>query len=559
MVSKANYSGRDAEAMVSPGQNLLRVELQRAVGYLTVSPKTSGTHIAVKGLGNYDNSIRDLECSPGVYDITVSRSYFKTFTTRVTILAGRKVEISPALDFDPRIQWKQLKNGLTNINVYCIGIDERQRLYAGTGNGVFVKSANADSWSFWALKGLEVRSLSIDPKNSDIVYVALEHGGVVKTTNGGASWHRIDKGLPNTNVNALAVDPRNNRVVYAGPDAFGIWRTIDGGSNWRRVGPGRDVRSFSIDLLTTGILYASTSTGIMKTVDLGTTWYSLNSGLPNPFINGLSIDPTKSEILFAGPSGRGVWKSVDGGATWFEVNNELTKAVTILAFIVHPQNSQIVYAASDAAGVFQTIDGGLSWSPINNGLGNLTIGRHAVVIDPNDGRGGVMYVGTVGAGVFTTALPALTILSEMANSQMSSSSTKFVATLNCALDSGVITVRADSPNGASFENSCDKQITVQFKAAGRWSFRPAEGLHGASGHTTYPVTSFSRAKYRVESAPPGSLVIRRQGGSYQFVGDAGTLILHEHETVAFVMNDEPNGYWDNRGSVEVSWRCIDCE
>ena len=77
----------------------------------------------------------------------------------------------------------------------------------------------------------------IDPKTPSTLYV-VAHGGVFKTTNGGANWSAVNTGLPVSTgapgpfVNALAIDPNTPATVYAGLDSNGVFRSTDGGAHW---------------------------------------------------------------------------------------------------------------------------------------------------------------------------------------------------------------------------------------------------------------------------------------------------------------------------------------
>src|SRR6185436_4357733 len=82
----------------------------------------------------------------------------------------------------------------------------------------------------------EIRSLAIDPSNSDILYAGSK-SGVFKSTDRGASWRNI--GLSNTQ--ALAIDSVNANIVYAGTSSSGVvfapgerllFKSTDGGSSW---------------------------------------------------------------------------------------------------------------------------------------------------------------------------------------------------------------------------------------------------------------------------------------------------------------------------------------
>src|SRR5262249_8697532 len=56
--------------------------------------------------------------------------------------------------------------------------------------------------------------------------------------------------------------------------------------------------------------------GVLKSTNGGTSWDALNSGLTNPNVLALAIDPTNPATVYAGTAGSGVFKSTDGALTW---------------------------------------------------------------------------------------------------------------------------------------------------------------------------------------------------------------------------------------------------
>src|SRR3954468_18775215 len=85
-------------------------------------------------------------------------------------------------------------------------------------------------------------SILVDPRDPNVVYVAVSGGGVWKTFNflsaGGPTWSPATDNLPNLAVGALAMDGANPDTLYLGNGDFvdGAGNTIlkssDGGSTW---------------------------------------------------------------------------------------------------------------------------------------------------------------------------------------------------------------------------------------------------------------------------------------------------------------------------------------
>ena len=89
-----------------------------------------------------------------------------------------------------------------------------------------------------------VSSIGIDPVNPLVAYATYstynfgtQVGHVFKTTNGGATWARIDLTLPDMPVHSVVVHPTRPDTLYIGTD-LGVYVTTDGGASWMRENTG---------------------------------------------------------------------------------------------------------------------------------------------------------------------------------------------------------------------------------------------------------------------------------------------------------------------------------
>ncbi len=145
--------------------------------------------------------------------------------------------------------------------------------------------------------------------------------------------------------------------------------------------------------------YVVTSTGgLWKTSNNGTTFEELFLQQNTPAIGDLAIAPSDPNVLYVGTgtaaSGRitlrgdGVYKSTDAGKTWAHIG--LEKTIHIGRIAVHPQNPDIVYVAAlgyhftfnPDRGLYKSVDGGKTWDRIH--FISDKVGFVEVVIDPKD-------------------------------------------------------------------------------------------------------------------------------------------------------------------------------
>lgn len=255
--------------------------------------------------------------------------------------------------------------------------------------GVFKSTDGGASWSpiNTGLPSGRALSIVVDPKATSTLYVTIAPaagtvGGAFKSTDGGASWTRTSNGLPSGPVGGaepsylyqgLAIDPKNPSVLYAGsganPGGAVVYRTQDGAANWTLVNAGLAGASFvgviAIDPVTTSTVYAGTSGGgVYKSLNSGSTWAPVNTGLTQLFIVDLAIDPGAPGTLYAGTNASGLFKTTNGGGSWAPANNGLP-AGTLPAVAVDPSAPNVVYASADCCGVYRSTDRGGSWTPMD--------------------------------------------------------------------------------------------------------------------------------------------------------------------------------------------------
>lgn len=160
---------------------------------------------------------------------------------------------------------------------------------------------------------------------------------------------------------------------------------------WSGQGPyGGYVFDILQDPSLTTTLYASTRSGIFKSVDAGANWAPAMNGIVGSVSYGypLAIDVDASGTLYAVDSTGHVYRTTDGAGNWLQTGFVLPPVATI------PQINQIsdapgsttrVYLATASSGILVSNDGGATFTPINGALGtNLPAGVpfQTVVVDP---------------------------------------------------------------------------------------------------------------------------------------------------------------------------------
>ena len=240
---------------------------------------------------------------------------------------------------------------------------------AGAGDGSASTSGALGTWQSIGPGnvGGRTRSLIIDPVNPTTMYAAAVAGGIWKTTNGGTTWAPLNDFLANIAVTSMAIDPSNPNVLYAGTgEGFfnadgvrgaGMFKTTDGGANWTRLTATANNTDFFFvnDIVVSPSngqhVYAATRTGILRSLDGGSTWtLQLPSNVPNGANGAMDLvmrSDQSTDYIFAavGTFARShIFRNVDAGGsgTWEDVFSEVNQGRTSLA--IAPSNQNVVYA-----------------------------------------------------------------------------------------------------------------------------------------------------------------------------------------------------------------------
>ncbi len=93
-----------------------------------------------------------------------------------------------------------------------------------------------DGGRHWFATAIGGVTMGMDPNNPNIVYAwGSPSGGISKTTDGGQTFFPAYKGLGVGAVFALTIDAKNSSVLYAGTQGGGAYKSIYGAASWRRV------------------------------------------------------------------------------------------------------------------------------------------------------------------------------------------------------------------------------------------------------------------------------------------------------------------------------------
>ncbi|MCE9593140.1 MAG: glycosyl hydrolase [Planctomycetes bacterium] len=275
-----------------------------------------------------------------------------------------------------------------------------------------------------ALMGGRVSDIAFVPGEPACFYVAFGRGGLMQTSDDGATFAGKLDDQSVSSMGAVAICPADAKTVWVGTGepndrnssgwGDGVYLSTDGGAHFAHVGLahskaiGRvaphptDARTAYVAAL--GDLWNDGGErGLYKTTDAGKTWTRVLSApgaaAARTGCGDVVVDPRAPENVYAtlyarrrtpwsfvygrdfsGDDVGGVFKSSDGGATWKKLGGGLPGSTGRIGLALFPGDPRILYAVvqsdeggtsdiddvrSRRGGVFRSNDGGETWTRVN--------------------------------------------------------------------------------------------------------------------------------------------------------------------------------------------------
>jgi photosystem II stability/assembly factor-like uncharacterized protein len=187
------------------------------------------------------------------------------------------IALNPVFGFAAEGNTKTSNAGFEHV--HALAMDRQGRaLFLGAHTGLFTSDDGGRSWKKVALAAkrphMDVMAVTPDLKDPKTIYVGTHEAGLLKSTDGGATWREINNGLGGLDVHGVAIDPNDGKLHVSVRDkGEGIYRSTNGGGKWTRVddGPGGEIKVLSSVNISTGMggifLYAGTAEGLQRNPD----------------------------------------------------------------------------------------------------------------------------------------------------------------------------------------------------------------------------------------------------------------------------------------------------
>ena len=279
-----------------------------------------------------------------------------------------------------------------NVNVIWVGTGENNHQRAlGYGDGVYKSVDGGDSFKNMGLKdSRQIGGIVIDPRNSDVVFVACEGSawgpggdrGLYKTTDGGVSWKKVLEISENTGVNNVVIDPADSDILYAtseqrrrnhfgkiggGPESA-VYKSTNNGETWKKIMKGLpkvDLGGMGIAVspVDPNVVYLIVEAqydkgGFFRSTNKGESWDKMSDYTSSgQYYNEIYCDPVDVDKVFSTETFTRL--TTDGGKTWARLGNN-NRHVDDHALWIDPKNTNHLLIGGDG-GIYETYDLGENW------------------------------------------------------------------------------------------------------------------------------------------------------------------------------------------------------
>jgi photosystem II stability/assembly factor-like uncharacterized protein len=258
-----------------------------------------------------------------------------------------------------------LEPSLTDLDTIYAGVEDAALFRSGDGGQTWQELPGLrchGSASYWApgAGGMGLHTILLDPNNPNRIFIAISAAGVFRTDDAGKTWRPINRGLyskyiPNPTaevghcVHRIAMHPSRPQVLFM-QKHWDVMRSDDGGESWHEVSGNLPTDfGFPIDVHahepeTVYVVPIKSDSEhyppegklrVYRSRTGGNEWEPLTKGLPqrdcyvNVLRDAMAVDTLDSCGVYFGTTGGQVYASADSGDSWTPIVSQLPPVLSV--------------------------------------------------------------------------------------------------------------------------------------------------------------------------------------------------------------------------------------
>src|SRR5262245_22511313 len=276
-------------------------------------------------------------------------------------------------------QWEEAGRHLSGV-ADCLTGSRRhpEIIYCGILHDGLYRTADAEN-SWLRIFAGDVRSVAVDPTDDGVVYVGTEPVRLYRSDNGGDTWEEL-KGLldlpeevkcnwkspqPQHEGHArdIHIDRDNPRNLYLSIEHGGIVRSLDGGEIWEDVSMGidyLDIHKVSNDPMRRDLYFVTSARGFFRSTDPARGWTRIEeTGITRDYFHDFLFLQGQPPVMLVatgnespghwnrpGMAQSAIFRSLNGGESWQQAGEGLPESMEKMVWTLAgvPGNPSHVYA-----------------------------------------------------------------------------------------------------------------------------------------------------------------------------------------------------------------------
>lgn len=229
----------------------------------------------------------------------------------------------------------------------------------------------------------KISAIGPSPLDENLLYIGLENGRVLRTTDGGETWENVSlNGLPLRFVRDIVCswqEPATAWVCFSGYGSGHVFKTTDAGRSWQDISttlPDAPVNALDLHPQNENVIIVGTDAGVFITFNGGQSWTPLGRGLPRSPVLDLQIYPERNVVRVA-THGRSMWEcdlpveSITEPEITSPLGGEVVMATSSMVFSWHGFNEPVKLEITYTDGEYWTtlatgVVGGAFWWTVEN-------------------------------------------------------------------------------------------------------------------------------------------------------------------------------------------------